>query len=70
MSTAPGSGVTGSPCVPMTRIGAAPSASRSGSGVRGASHGVQVYSDSAASAPNSGYWVLHWATRARTSDCE
>ena len=42
MSTAPGSGVTGSPALPTTRIGALPSASRSGSGVRSASQTEQV----------------------------
>jgi hypothetical protein len=42
MSTAPGNGVTGSPELPTTRIGAAPCASRSGSGVRWAFHADQV----------------------------
>ena len=42
MSCAPGSGVTGSPVLPTTRIGALPAASRSGSGVRCAFQTEQV----------------------------
>jgi len=66
MCWAPGSGVTGSPELPTTRIGGLPWASRFGSGVRVAFHSEQVYRLAAAPAPNIGYLAFHCAASART----
>ena len=68
MSTAPGSGVTGSPALPTTRIGALPSASRSRQRrALGVPRGAGVEAQAAEPAPNSGYLAFQSAARSRTS---
>lgn len=67
IACAPVYGVAGSFVVPITMIGSAPSASRSGSGWRGASQRAQFSRLLAIGAPNSGYRPRSSSMNARIS---
>ena len=59
-------GVAGSPVVPTTRIGGAPSARPVGYGSRSPGHSTQPSIPTASAGPNSGYFCRHCDCNERT----
>lgn len=58
-------GVAGSPVVPTTTIGGAPSARPVGYGSRPPGHSTQPNIPTARAGPKSGYFCRHWDCRSR-----